>query len=483
MDNNNSILEPLLRHLGISSITDIALETNDIHKNIINIAGQFLTDDEVNNFISNCKSTNKFLTTKSHFTNQIKLALTEAISYGFSIKRFKDYFNDKSLSLKNLDNGLEEIINTCEIRLFLSDNDYKNWIHKPSKSTPKEDLLEQQLGLMNDGLFYELGIIYPPVQIQTDSSLNDSHYRIEWNDFHFPPIKGLDENKVLVNDTVDRLTLLNINGEATTNPANNNECAFISSDFKNIAEQAGITTWNQTGYLVLHLSSIIRRNASAFVNRTLVEFHLSQLEKYYPDTIEQIKTKFSIETLTKILRGLLREEISIRHLEKILDQLLILQSPVHKDLAKYIVFPCANNTIYAVNKNEATQTSIEEYIEMIRIHLKSYISHKYTRGGNTLVVYLIDMEFEKKLKQPEELSEIDKTEIIGAINNKVGNLPPTSQQPVLLTTVEVRRRLKNLVAPKFPDLAVISYQELSPNLNIQPIARISPKEKNLKDSH
>jgi hypothetical protein len=41
-------------------------------------------------------------------------------------------------------------------------------------------------------------------------------------------------DKVLVNDTVDRLTLLNIKGEEAVNPANGSECAWIPQEFAEI---------------------------------------------------------------------------------------------------------------------------------------------------------------------------------------------------------------------------------------------------------
>ena len=40
-------------------------------------------------------------------------------------------------------------------------------------------------------------------------------------------------------------------------------------------------------------------------------------------------------------------------------------------------------------------------------------------------------------------------------------------------TMEIRRYFRKLVELEFPHLAVLSYQELSPDMNIQPIARIS----------
>ena len=44
---------------------------------------------------------------------------------------------------------------------------------------------------------------------------------------------------------------------------------------------------------------------------------------------------------------------------------------------------------------------------------------------------------------------------------------------VVLTTFEVRRRLRWLIEREWPRLAVLAYQELSPDMNIQPIVRIS----------
>jgi type III secretion protein V len=60
-----------------------------------------------------------------------------------------------------------------------------------------------------------------------------------------------------------------------------------------------------------------------------------------------------------------------------------------------------------------------------------------------------------------------------AVNLEVGSLSTAAQNPVLLTSMDIRRTLQKLIEPDFPNLAVLSYQELSPEMNIQPIARIS----------
>ena len=55
-------------------------------------------------------------------------------------------------------------------------------------------------------------------------------------------------------------------------------------------------------------------------------------------------------------------------------------------------------------------------------------------------------------------------------------MPPTAQDPVVLTTALIRYRLRKALRGAFPRLSVLSYQELSPDMNIQPIARISLEE-------
>ena len=56
---------------------------------------------------------------------------------------------------------------------------------------------------------------------------------------------------------------------------------------------------------------------------------------------------------------------------------------------------------------------------------------------------------------------------------KVFDLPPGAKPPVILTTAEVRRYFRKIIELEFPQLSVLSYQELSENLRIQPIARVS----------
>ena len=59
------------------------------------------------------------------------------------------------------------------------------------------------------------------------------------------------------------------------------------------------------------------------------------------------------------------------------------------------------------------------------------------------------------------------------MRREVGQTPASAQQPVVLTSPDIRRYFRRLVEMEFPYLAVLSYQELTPEMSIQPLARIA----------
>lgn len=322
--------------------------------------------------------------------------------------------------------------------------------------TTGSNFLNELIPMMRDGLFYELGVRYPGLRVRgNDGDMPPGSYIIMINEI--PLVMGtVDKNKCLVNDTPDRLRLLGITAEPAQNPANGNTCGWIPLEQRQTAEDAGLTTWDAPGYIVLHLSAVLRKNAAEFVGIQEVQNMLEQLEQAFPALVKEVVPKaVSPFQLTDILRRLVEEEISIRDLRNILQA-----------LAEW--GPVENDTVMLT--------------EYVRAALKRYISHKYTRGQSTLIVYLLDPQIEETVRSSVQhtssgsylaLEPEITQEILAAVRNEVGNLPPSAQQPVVLTTMEIRRYFRKLVELEFPHLAVLSYQELSPEMNIQPIARIS----------
>jgi type III secretion protein V len=99
-----------------------------------------------------------------------------------------------------------------------------------------------------------------------------------------------------------------------------------------------------------------------------------------------------------------------------------------------------------------------------------------------LVVYLLGSEIESLLANQEQtlptafLAQLqleDRDRILTAVRAEFGALPVTAQDPVVLTISSVRPIFRRLIATEFPRVATICYQEISPDMNIQPMRRIS----------
>ncbi|MGQ3293798.1 MAG: FHIPEP family type III secretion protein, partial [Shinella sp.] len=121
--------------------------------------------------------------------------------------------------------------------------------------------------------------------------------------------------------------------------------------------------------------------------------------------------------------------------------------------------------------------------EHVRGALSRYITHKFSGGQNILPAYLVSKEIEDAVRGAIRqtsgasylaLSPDIHRELIASIKNVVGirKSAAAGASPVILAPMDIRRFMRKLVERDFPNLAVLSYQELTPSANIQPLERI-----------
>ncbi|MFL5355363.1 type III secretion system export apparatus subunit SctV [Archangium sp.] len=316
--------------------------------------------------------------------------------------------------------------------------------------------LFELIPFMRDGLFVEMGVRFPGVRARGNPNLPPGSYQVQLNEV--PVVTGQATiGHVLVNDTVERLKLMNIQGFEAINPATRQPAAWVPEQYKDTLEAAGLTTWDVPGYIILHLAAVLRRQAREFVGVQETQSMLDQLEKAFPAIVKEVVPKVvTVLKLTDILGRLVEEEISIRDMRGILQA-----------LAEY-------------GQVEADNVMLTEHV---RSSLRRYVSHKFARGTGTLVVYLLDPQIEEAIRGSIKRTSAGThlalepdiaQEIVQAVKSECGHLPPSAQRPVILTAMDIRRYVRKLLEFEFnPPFSVVSFQELSPDLNIQPVARIS----------
>lgn len=151
------------------------------------------------------------------------------------------------------------------------------------KLSPK---FQELVDMMRDGLLYELGHErLPGIRVRGNTTdLPDGTYIVMLSEI--PIVSGnVRLDRVLVNDTAKRLNLLNFKAEEAVNPANGSKCAWIGAEHARIAEQAGLTTWDAAGYIILHIASVLRKNFADFVT---VQNVVGQVKAKAPNLLQQI---------------------------------------------------------------------------------------------------------------------------------------------------------------------------------------------------
>ena len=317
--------------------------------------------------------------------------------------------------------------------------------------------INELIPLLRHGLYYEMGVNFPGIQVRGQTiDMEPDTYVININEV--PVARGkVMEGHVLVGEPLEQLQLFNIEGKETIHPIDGSIVTWVKEEHKDVCIQAGFRMWDVAEYLILHLSYILRKHAHEFLGLQEVQTILNELEKSHPALVKELVPKvITILQLSEIFQRLVQEEISIRDLKNIFST-----------LAQWA----------EIERNTLVLT------EHVRAGLKRYVTHRYAGHTNTLAVYLLDPQIEEIVKNAVRTTEkgnylaLDPEitqDLIEAVGKEIAShpFPPGARPPVILTTAEVRRYFRKIIEIEFQQLSVLSYQELSENLRIQPIARI-----------
>jgi type III secretion protein V len=261
------------------------------------------------------------------------------------------------------------------------------------------------------------------------------------------------DGKVLTNESAENLKRYNIPYTTFKSILNQNSY-WVENRYIEILKKAGIKYWDALDVMILHLSYFYKKNASEFLGIQEVRSILEFIEKSFPDLAKEVTRLVPLQKLTEIFKRLIQEQISIKDLRTILEALSE-WSQMEKDTVL-----------------------LTEYV---RSSLKRYVSYKYSQGQTTLAVYMLDPEIEEivrgAIKQTSggtylTLDPDSAQLILQSIRSTYVPPPPGGQQPVILTSMDIRRFVRKLIEGEFPDLAVLSTHEIIPEIRIQPLGRI-----------
>jgi type III secretion protein V len=321
--------------------------------------------------------------------------------------------------------------------------------------TPEGRTFAQLFGEIRNALYYQTGIIFPPVQIRGNQPYAGAVYKIWMNEV--PAVTGqLRMDAVLVNTTAANIQLFGIAGEDTRNPADGSPAAWISKADMERARAARLQVWETHEVLLMHLAQFLRKHAREFIGFQEVQWMVNRVKAFYPALVDEVIPKpVSVQQLTEILQRLAEERVPIRDLKSIL-QALSEAARVEQDSASRV--------------------------EHVRVAMRQKLCFHLASGNQSLFVYQLDPEIEELFRNsvrqgaagPQLAMDPESVQrVFSAADARLANLPATAQRPVILTDSDIRRFVYRLLSFHIPEISVISYDQLTPQISVQPLGVIA----------
>ncbi|OGU10266.1 MAG: flagellar biosynthesis protein FlhA [Geobacteraceae bacterium GWC2_58_44] len=291
-----------------------------------------------------------------------------------------------------------------------------------------------------------MGFIVPPIHIHDNLQLKPYEYNILINGAKVGG--GELSGQYLAMDSGGATGMLE--GIKTTEPVFGLPAVWIKGKEREQAQVSGYTVVDNTTILATHISEIIKKHAHELVGRQELQQLLDGVAATLPKVVEElVPSLLSLGTVLRVVKNLLKESVSIRDLRSILET-----------LADY----------GGVTKDPEMLT------EFVRQSLGRYIVEQYKREDDTLCVLSMDREVEETIADAVQLSEQGSylaiepgaaQRILAAIRRNAEQFDATGALPVLMASPTIRRHVKKLTERFMPNLAVISHNEIPPNIKIQ----------------
>ncbi len=318
------------------------------------------------------------------------------------------------------------------------------------------ELMNVYIPQLRDALYLETGVRFPGVRVRPHvPNMAKGSFIVRVNDV---PVlhEQVPTERLLATSNPDNLKRLGVTALTGKHPISRARMSLISPDDRAVVEAAGVAVWNPAGIVALHVASVLRRRAKAFIGLQEVSDMIAKMEKAYPALVKEVIPRVcTIPQLVNVLRRLVEERVSIRDLKTVLE---------------------------AMGEHGTRDGDTLFLTEKVRAALAAQLAHAHAGMSGRLSVLLLDPMIEDTIASSISHNAHGKVLSLepgicrSIINSVARALQPMVQQgvrPVILTNSEVRRFVRKLIEVDLPTVAVLSFDELPPDLTIQPMGRAS----------
>jgi flagellar biosynthesis protein FlhA len=282
----------------------------------------------------------------------------------------------------------------------------------------------------------ELGLIVPPVHVRDDLRLRPGGYRISISGVTVAEGE-IRAGRLMAIDASGR-AIAALPGDGAREPVFGLPAKWIGASERSRAEAAGCTVVDASSVVATHVTEVIRRHAADLLGRREVQELLDLAAKHHSKVVEElIPHLMSLGDVIKVLRNLLRENVSIRDLRTILEALA--------DHAGQVKDP-------------------GELTELVRQRLARRITRQNLTDAGQLRAMVLAPRAEDLFRDSGTRNARALSKLTGEIEDHTRRAVESDVPAVLVVAPDIRRTVAAVAQRHVPGLTVLSYREVDPSV-------------------
>ena len=298
----------------------------------------------------------------------------------------------------------------------------------------------------------DLGLVLPKVRIRDNLRLEEDQYRIK--------VQGnpVAHAQLMTGTYWVRSGEGHVagHGEATRHPAFRTPLLPVSRHEVAAVQQEGRNVMDAATVMLMHLRQVVSRHAAELLTRDATKHLIDETRRIAPAVVDElIPNVMKLADVQRILQRLLAEGVSIRRLSTILETL---GDEAHENLGDI------------------------RLTERVRHRLARSICAQYRDERDRLSVVTLGSAIEDRIQAATTIDHREVTvqltaqEVDGmsrAIDTHLQEVRRQGRPEVVLVRPEVRAALKRMTIQTLPDLAVLSYREITDETKVVSLGIVS----------
>ncbi len=319
----------------------------------------------------------------------------------------------------------------------------------PLVDPKRSDEMLRKISALRKQIARQLGIIIPAVHIRDNLNLKPTEYVIR--------IRGeivargeLQPDCVLAMDS--GMVTAKIRGQETREPAFGLPAIWVPQARRDEAEANGYTVADPRSVLITHFNEVLKKHAHEVLSREDVKTLVDGVRERAPTVVEElIPTLMTLGGVQRVLQNLLRERVPITDLAAILEAI-------------------------ADHCDGAQPKDYEALTEKVRRSLARTICSQVQSRGDKIGALQLDPAVERLIAESIRPTPAGSAAVLdpGAadalfrkLGDRVRDTISSGYEAILVTSSAIRRHVRALLENVLPDLPVLAYDELTPELQLE----------------